>query len=109
MIRTFSSCIGVWCALVPVCGNQQCEFGEACSSTACDGVGECRADCPLPLLPCPNQCSHHGSCASTSGQCECFTGYIGDACNQCDTTYISLGAACVFMPGALVSCSDGVR
>ena len=36
------------------CGNQRCELGEACSTPACIGPGECARDCPVPLKTCPS-------------------------------------------------------
>ncbi|KAG2501286.1 hypothetical protein HYH03_001088 [Edaphochlamys debaryana] len=62
----------------------------------------CPADCPLPLRSCPAgspaggagpwvgaeevallPCSGRGACLAGSGACVCFTGYTGDACDQC--------------------------
>ncbi len=47
------------------------------------------------------------------GYCQCFTGYGGRACEACASGFVGLGAGnlrrCVFLPGALTSCSDGVR
>ena len=54
-------------------------------------------------------CAGHGLCVGSSGFCNCFAGYTGDACDSCDKGYLLVGNACVFMPGALVSCTDGVR
>ena len=90
------------------CGNQQCEFGEQCVNATCTGGSQCQADCPLPLQSCPDQCSHHGVCVASSGVCSCFSGYVGTSCASCDEGYLPINALCVFMPGALVSCSDGV-
>ena len=92
-----------------VCGNQQCELGEQCTTPQCTGGGQCAADCPLQSLECGDGCGHTGRCLPSTGTCECFTGYVGSNCSSCDRGYVLIGSTCVFLPGALVSCSDGVR
>ena len=92
-----------------VCGNQQCELGEQCTTLQCTGGGQCAADCPLQTLDCGDGCGHTGRCLPSTGTCECFTGYVGSNCSSCDRGYVMIGSTCVFLPGALVSCSDGVR
>lgn len=41
----------------------------------------------------------------------CFAGYAGSACDTCAYMYTRLvpGGPCVFLPGSLASCSNGVR
>ena len=39
----------------------------------------------------------------------CFTGYVGPACQSCGYPFVNIGAVCVFMPGAMATCRDGVR
>ena len=102
----------------PVCGNLLCETGEQCASDDCSAAPQCRSDCPVPLLTCPvgvvsttmtAVCSAAGTCVSSIGACNCFTGYTGPACGECQQLYVRVGDKCVFMPGALVSCKDGVK
>ncbi len=99
------------------CGNQQCEYGEACVDQVCAGSGQCRTDCPAPARACPpgadefrnTICSGHGTCVTSAGVCECFSGYTDNTCSSCARNYQVVGRSCVFMPGSLVSCVDGVR
>ncbi len=67
-----------------------------------------------PLRPSLYQvCSGHGTCLGLAGYCSCFTGYVGAACASCASEYVlisqGLSRSCVFLPGAKVTCSDGVR
>ena len=137
---------GVW----TVCGNGQCELGEACSTslvignatTTPGGVGTtlhpvcCLADCPIVIASCAADavtgvvCSGHGWCHSGTGECTCFTGYIGDSCNSCANQYIARGVTgalsgegqvgseslfqvCTFLPElqqtVTSQCTNGVR
>ncbi len=48
-------------------------------------------------------------CLGALGTCECYDGYTGLDCHYCAPTHVRVGAACVFLPGALVLCTDGVR
>ena len=45
-----------------------------------------------------------------AGSCACFMGYVGTDCNSCDRDYVWVpdAAQCVFLPGTLSSCVDGV-
>ena len=55
-------------------------------------------------------CSGHGHCLGTqSAYCVCNLGYSGAACGSCQRGYIAGGSLCVFAPGALALCTDGVR
>ena len=71
-----------------VCGNDVCETGEVCMEgldTEC-----CVSDCGNYLYNCPAgtgglECSGHGTCLSSSGACNCHTGYAGSACEECNT------------------------
>ena len=57
-------------------------------------------------------CAGHGVCLGnldTTGYCKCRAGYTGNACSQCASEFFRRGTACIFMPGALASCSDGVK
>lgn len=31
---------------------------------------------------CPKNCSGHGTCNTTTGECECYTGFTGVSCSQ---------------------------
>ena len=119
-----SMCVG---RLGAVCGNRQCELGEACSpidvstvqaggsvSTTTTGGAPansstcCLADCPIVVQPCSADtvtglaCSGHGSCLTGSGVCRCFEGYGGDACNCCSDQYTAVVAS--GGSGAVVRC-----
>jgi hypothetical protein len=49
-------------------------------------------------------------CLGASGTCSCFDGYTSAACQDCAPSHLRVGgSACVFLPGALVSCTDQVR
>jgi hypothetical protein len=55
-------------------------------------------------------CGGHGRCLGiATGYCECNVGYIGAACSQCAAGFLARSATCLLLPGALASCSDGVR
>ena len=56
-----------------VCGNNICEIGERLT---------CKKDC-LPYRRCPSDCSNRGTCITTTGVCDCWTGYIGTDCGKC--------------------------
>ena len=53
--------------------------------------------------------SGRDACWFGAGTCVCFTGYVGPACQSCGYPFVNIGAVCVFMPGAMATCSDGVR
>ena len=53
---------------------------------------------------------------SRSGTCSCHRGYAGSQCQTCSKSFVSvrssssaLGYLCVYLPGALSSCNDGVQ
>ncbi|BBN05436.1 hypothetical protein MPTK1_3g13090 [Marchantia polymorpha subsp. ruderalis] len=98
-----------------VCGNGMCERGERCSqngqSSTTDGPC-CSADCPYVPIACPITldgprshvpCSKNGICHDASGQCDCFEGYQGDACDMCLKGYVMIPPGqCLKVPDALV-------
>jgi hypothetical protein len=94
------------------CGNQVCEYGEQCVDAACNGRGQCSADCPFSAQRCPSDawrlgdravpCSGHGICNLGTGACTCFRGYVGDACKHCDRQFLFFGGSCIPIPGAMV-------
>ena len=99
-----------------VCGNSVCEYGEP---------GACSSDCPSSSIPkqcTPRTCNGHGSCATATGTCQCFAGYAGPGCVQCGFPFLPSTPStsdpmalatptdtCVFLAGALGTCSDGVQ
>lgn len=58
-------------------------------------------------------CSGHGTCLGLSGYCSCYKGYSGASCSVCSPSHASItrsdAVSCVFLPGAMTSCNDGVR
>ncbi|WIA29150.1 hypothetical protein OEZ86_011661 [Tetradesmus obliquus] len=81
-----------------VCGNGLCEVGErALLNAAAEAIKEaaapCPQDCPLSFSMCPAplgpvgdrtaECGGNGRCIRSQRVCDCFTGYGGDACEQC--------------------------
>lgn len=109
----------VMLARTSVCGNSLCEFGESCpdGDKSCESTA-CAVDCPLPRLQCPSgsnssgilaPCSGNGACRTSTGTCECFRGYSGASCARCAPNFLKTRNLCVFLPGALSSCSDGVQ
>ena len=98
-----------WIALCP------CSLARA----GAQGMVRARAHqvCAHPLValvnvePQPVHCQYYTAmvpvCAA--GSCNCHHGYIGPACDQCDRNHVSIRSLCVFLPGAFVSCGDGVR
>jgi hypothetical protein len=58
-----------------------------------------------------SSCSSNGACQQGTGRCACYAGYTGDVCSVCVSGYLQLtrGGACIYLPGALSSCEDGVR
>jgi hypothetical protein len=107
-----------------------CEVGEDCvdSSEPQLCTSACAIDCPITRRACPagaslvsvsdnssvsasaTSCNGNGMCLSASGTCRCFGGYAGDDCSSCAVGYMRSAASrrCVFLPGALSTCSDGV-
>ncbi|GMH38086.1 hypothetical protein BSKO_05970 [Bryopsis sp. KO-2023] len=108
-----------------VCGNKVCEAGERpIISTGVDDsqdvVGGCPEDCKLPYKQCPvglsppkggpEFCSGHGHCHTASGQCTCWDGYTGSACDECDKGYIRSNSICVLqytIEGVPLTPTDG--
>lgn len=98
--------------LFPVCGNDACEIGESCLNTNC--TTGCLVDCGLwgVTLKCPTPdvtqgfpalpCAGRGVCEPRTGFCNCFAGYVGDDCTQCDEFYeihVAQGlSSCVRVP-----------
>ncbi len=83
--------------LFAVCGNNACEYGEACRTAAC--TEGCAADCGKwgYMLSCPippatsgfplKMCGGHGTCDARTGTCVCFKGFTGQSCSECDNMY----------------------
>jgi len=79
------------------CGNSFCEIGEASP----ESQFYCPTDCTYEIARCPLSqdrrgrlvvCNGHGSCSFRErAKCECFEGYIGDSCDQCQFGFFSLG------------------
>jgi hypothetical protein len=69
-----------------LCGNAVCEQGERCDVDSADGTACCAADCRFSLSGCPAvagdtlPCGGHGVCLPGSGQCSCYSGSAGSAC-----------------------------
>lgn len=79
--------------------NKLCAHSKFCRVTVRD---------PANAQP----CSGHGVCigaTNNTGYCQCRAGYSGDACSLCTAQFLRRGSVCIFMPGALASCSDGVK
>lgn len=77
------------------CGNGICELGEQVREGTHD-KDDCPEDCPIRIISCPvgigpndpqAECSAHGICYRISGACDCWPGYVGDACQYCDGGY----------------------
>lgn len=64
--------------------------------------------CGDAALPLTQVCSGHGDCIGMPGFCSCRSGYSGSACERCARSHIRVGPMCVFLPGALASCGDGI-
>ncbi|CAD7703934.1 unnamed protein product [Ostreobium quekettii] len=93
---------------LPLCGNDICEFGEmpgALDFPAPNDL-ECQEDCAFKFAECPalvtssagapHYCSGHGRCLFTSGGvCDCFSGYIGDGCDECDAGFLPANGRCL--------------
>jgi hypothetical protein len=62
-----------------------------------------------PMIPLQQPCGDHGLCLGALGNCECYDGYTGPNCHECAPSHVRVGRACVFLPGALVLCTDGLR
>ena len=120
MIEDVSACVLLW-LLFTACGNSRCEYGEECANEACSNG--CAVDCPaFSDASCPGgydgsnvfvRCSGHGSCAFGASSCSCFRGYSDNNCGSCGLGYVRVTqsgtTSCVFLPGALTTCDDGVR
>ncbi len=123
-VTSLSLLLSCECVHATECGNDACETGEACDDDVC--VSGCRVDCPVVVRSCPvgtpssvtgarsaAACSGSGTCLPATGSCRCFNGYVGADCSLCDSRagYMRLVSRgpCVFLPGAMSSCSDGVR
>jgi hypothetical protein len=73
---------------VAVCGNDFCEAGESHDT--------CPSDCKFASLQCPRPESsfdacggrEHGACIQATGQCRCFAGYAGNACDECEAGFM---------------------
>ena len=59
----------------------------------CHAAAGCPEDCLFSLNDCPysvpgQPCSNAGWCMSATGICQCYLGYTGDDCSQCDQGYL---------------------
>ncbi|XP_073391218.1 uncharacterized protein [Physcomitrium patens] len=97
-----------------ICGNGECEKGERCDMNYESAIHHgsntcCFQDCPYVSFACPipphgphnnnpsQACSRRGICLDASGQCKCFLGYAGLACEQCMVGWarVKNGSICV--------------
>jgi len=93
---------------LPLCGNNICESGEMPGALdfPAPNVLECEQDCKFMFAECPAPvissggallyCSGHGKCLFTSGGfCDCFSGYVGDGCDECDAGFSPANGRCL--------------
>lgn len=99
-----------------VLGNHVCEIGETVfiNSRTFTGFFQDSAfwsgaqDCPFVIASCPlpqntsrvgeidKPCSQRGTCSfAGEAQCHCFTGYLGEACDQCEPGYTPRNGFCI--------------
>ena len=98
-----------------VCGDGVCQSGETCLNGGDDSC--CIADCDTVLLACPassggDMCggTSRGLCLIASGQCDCFTGYTGSACEFCAAGWaasLTVSGTCVRADAVETEVSDG--
>jgi hypothetical protein len=96
----------VWCHPLQLQRFAAVKTGTQChiSVVGREGTVGPPSACVLPQV-----CSGRGDCLGASGYCDCYVGYSGSACQLCARNFTRVKGACVFLPGAMVSCSDGVR
>jgi hypothetical protein len=112
-----SSPLPAYALTIPVCVSMGtldihvCIFiGKSSTAYKLEGVCMCAWAGGGGLAVCTWQvCSGHGDCLGQSGYCGCYSGYTGASCSECAPGYLPLRSYCVFLPGALATCSDGVR
>lgn len=94
-----------------LCGNTYCEWGEQHYPQSPANSSFCPSDC-TPWQSCPTPpagaagrlnepCGGNGRCIPVTGACECYVGYAGRDCGQCDADHILDKGWC--MPLALIA------
>ena len=135
LLHRLSLCVSAECGNQQCELGEACASAAAIAEVTATGAANataqcCPADCPIAVQVCATgsasglACSGHGSCLTGVGVCQCFDGYTGDACDSCATQYVERPStsgggssssssngvsSCVFLPGSLSTCVNGVR
>jgi hypothetical protein len=76
--------------------------------------GTCPQDCPYPFIACPPYdasaapCNAKGMCYTSTGVCQCYTGYGGADCSGCAPGYIRCAQAAADAAAGLCSALYGM-